>query len=80
MSIIILVYILWETKLIAQIQRSFGRPGFATVLKRVAQFWRDNRAKLEAQGAEVMAALAEETRPQEGKACLPARFVEGISC
>jgi hypothetical protein len=41
----------------------YGRPGFVTVLERIAELWAADREKLAAQGAEVIAALRESIAP-----------------
>jgi len=43
-----------------------GRPGFPAILKRIAELWRDNRAALERVGGELVAHLADLSRPAPG--------------
>jgi uncharacterized protein YyaL (SSP411 family) len=44
----------------------YGRPGFVTVLERIAELWAAERPKILAQGAEVLAALKESAAPSGG--------------
>src|SRR5438105_8993145 len=44
----------------------YGRPGFRTLLERIADLWARDRASLRAQGAEVARFLRESTRPASG--------------
>ncbi|MBI2164696.1 MAG: thioredoxin domain-containing protein, partial [candidate division NC10 bacterium] len=41
----------------------YGRPGFATLLKQIAEYWQRNRAALEAQAGQVSDHLREQVRP-----------------
>jgi hypothetical protein len=41
----------------------YGRPGFATLLKQIAEYWQRNRAALEAQAGQVSDNLREQVRP-----------------
>ena len=43
---------------------SFGRPGFATVLKKVADVWQTRKAEVEAQSASVIEQIEAATRPE----------------
>lgn len=47
---------------------AYGRPGFPTVLQRVAEVWRTRREEVSAQGADVMRQLAEMSEPEVGAA------------
>ena len=47
-------------------ERRWGRPGFRDVLAAVDKAWRETRASLEEQGAELIAHLREEARPDPG--------------
>ena len=40
-----------------------GRPGFTTVLKAIAKAWQSRKEDIQAQGADIMAQLAEATKP-----------------
>jgi uncharacterized protein YyaL (SSP411 family)/aryl-alcohol dehydrogenase-like predicted oxidoreductase len=44
----------------------YGRPGFSTVLTRIAELWRDQRAQLREQGAELTAHLRRGAAPAPG--------------
>ncbi|BDA44314.1 Spermatogenesis-associated protein 20 [Coccomyxa sp. Obi] len=62
-------------------QDAYGRPGFATVLKRIADVWRSRRNEIIEQSADTMRQLSEAIQPQaSGKAELPegaaGRYIE----
>src|SRR5919109_835591 len=46
----------------------YGRPGFPTVLTRIAELWKSDRARLREQAAELTAHLREGTRARPGAA------------
>jgi len=50
----------------------YGRPGFPTVLERIAEAWKNDREKVIAQGNEMVAALQEYTKasPEDGASAL----------
>lgn len=52
--------------LLRRLQDSFGRPGFVTVLQRVAQAWREKGEAIKQQSAESMEQLAKLTEPEVG--------------
>jgi Protein of unknown function, DUF255 len=43
---------------------AYGRPGFSTILKRIAEVWRSNKEALTEQSADTMEQLAEAVAPQ----------------
>ena len=45
---------------------AFGRPGFATVLKRVAEVWRTKKDDIMAQSADVISQIEAATQPEGG--------------
>jgi hypothetical protein len=45
---------------------SHGRPGFGTVLRRLAELWRDDRARIVDQGAKITAMLRDYAAPRPG--------------
>lgn len=53
---------------------SYGRPGFSTVLQRVAQVWGTRKADIQAQSADVIAQIEAATRP-DGKCTLHVALV-----
>jgi len=50
----------------------FGRPGFPSILRRIAELWRDNRAALERVGGDLVAHLARMSEPAPGQVDLAA--------
>eukprot|EP00208_Stichococcus_sp_RCC1054_P002857 CAMPEP_0206140746 /NCGR_PEP_ID=MMETSP1473-20131121/10535_1 /ASSEMBLY_ACC=CAM_ASM_001109 /TAXON_ID=1461547 /ORGANISM="Stichococcus sp, Strain RCC1054" /LENGTH=783 /DNA_ID=CAMNT_0053535017 /DNA_START=195 /DNA_END=2546 /DNA_ORIENTATION=+ len=45
----------------------YGRPGFATVLKRVAEVWKHSQAKVEAQTEDIMEQLRQHTKSKKAR-------------
>jgi hypothetical protein len=54
----------------------FGRPGWPTVLRRVAELWRDRRPELSEQAAQLVAAIDSTSRFPSGNAVPEARLLE----
>jgi uncharacterized protein len=54
----------------------YGRPGFVTVLNRIAGLWRDDGERLRARGAEVVAALRHEAMAQGDGGGLDAAWLD----
>src|SRR5213076_2058156 len=56
---------------------SHGRPGFKTVLKKIADAWAHDRARIIAHGEEIVGALREHTASKQSDAAVDAKILDG---